>query len=78
MWDFNSMDINLRPFRTLQPMECHWIHSINYSITGDSILVAAGNAQVSVLIAMYSEVTQYVSYVYIIYLCHCYSVPMIH
>ena len=40
------MDASRRAFRTLQPFECHQIKSIQYSITGDAILVAAGNAQV--------------------------------
>ena len=48
-WDFNSMDINLRPFRTLQPVESHWIKTLQYSVTGDKLLVAAGNAQPQVL-----------------------------
>ena len=45
-WDFNAMDASRRAFRTLQPFECHQIKSIDYSITGDVVLVAAGNAQV--------------------------------
>ncbi|XP_032220941.2 WD repeat-containing protein 70 isoform X2 [Nematostella vectensis] len=48
-WDFNSMDSSLRAFRTLQPFECHQIKSAQYSITGDVLLVAAGNAQAKVL-----------------------------
>ena len=40
------MDASRRAFRTLQPFECHQIKSIQYSITGDVILIAAGNAQV--------------------------------
>ena len=41
------MDASHRAFRTLQPFECHQIKSIQYSITGDVILVASGNAQVN-------------------------------
>ena len=48
-WDFNSMDINLKPFRTIEPMESHWIHSLKYSATGDMLLIGAGNAQPKVL-----------------------------
>ncbi|KAL9970616.1 hypothetical protein ACROYT_G023023 [Oculina patagonica] len=48
-WDFNAMDASRRAFRTLQPFECHQIKSIQYSITGDAILVAAGNAQAKVI-----------------------------
>lgn len=46
LWDFNAMDASRRAFRTLQPFECHQIKSVQYSITGDVILIAAGNAQV--------------------------------
>ena len=40
------MDASRRAFRTLQPFECHQIKSIDYSITGDVVLIAAGNSQV--------------------------------
>ena len=40
------MDASRRAFRTLQPFECHQIKSIEYSITGDVVLIAAGNSQV--------------------------------
>jgi len=43
------MDISLRAFRTMEPMESHWIHSLRYSATGDLLLVGAGNAQPKVL-----------------------------
>ncbi|XP_014663591.1 PREDICTED: WD repeat-containing protein 70-like [Priapulus caudatus] len=49
LWDFAGMDANLRSFRTLRPCECHQIKSLQYSITGDSILVASGNAQAKVI-----------------------------
>ncbi|KAM9820131.1 WD repeat-containing protein 70 [Neosynchiropus ocellatus] len=48
-WDFAGMDQALQAFRTLQPCECHQIKSLQYSITGDSILVVAGNSQAKVL-----------------------------
>lgn len=48
-WDFNSMDIRLQPFRTLQPAESHWIQTLQYSKTGDLLLLAMGNAQPQVL-----------------------------
>ena len=44
-WDFNSMDIHLKAFRTIEPVESHWVHSLKYSATGDMLLVGAGNAQ---------------------------------
>ena len=40
------MDSTLRAFRTIQPCECHPIRTLQYSTTGASILVVAGNAQV--------------------------------
>ncbi|XP_041937033.1 WD repeat-containing protein 70 [Alosa sapidissima] len=48
-WDFAGMDSALQAFRSLQPCECHQIKSLQYSVTGDAILVVAGNAQAKVL-----------------------------
>uniref|UniRef100_A0A6Q2ZPK5 WD repeat-containing protein 70 n=1 Tax=Esox lucius TaxID=8010 RepID=A0A6Q2ZPK5_ESOLU len=48
-WDFAGMDAALNAFRTIQPCECHQIRSLQYSITGDVILVVSGNAQAKVL-----------------------------
>ncbi|XP_026995157.2 WD repeat-containing protein 70 isoform X2 [Tachysurus fulvidraco] len=48
-WDFAGMDAALNAFRSLQPCECHQIRSLQYSVTGDVILVVAGNAQAKVL-----------------------------
>ncbi|KAK7898645.1 hypothetical protein WMY93_019498 [Mugilogobius chulae] len=48
-WDFAGMDQTLQAFRTLQPCECHQIKSLQYSITGDVILVISGNSQAKVL-----------------------------
>ncbi|XP_064625112.1 WD repeat-containing protein 70-like [Lineus longissimus] len=45
LWDFAGMDARLQFFRTLRPCECHQIKSVEYSMTGDAILVVAGNAQ---------------------------------
>eukprot|EP00794_Sanderia_malayensis_P015144 gene15144-16701_t len=47
-WDFNTMDLHLRPFRSLTPMESHGIRTIRYSNKGDMLLIAAGNAQAKV------------------------------
>ncbi|MEQ2215839.1 WD repeat-containing protein 70, partial [Xenoophorus captivus] len=47
-WDFAGMDQALLAFRSLQP--CEWyIKSLQYSITGDVLLVVSGNAQAKVL-----------------------------
>ena len=48
------MDASRRAFRTLQPFECHQIKSIQYSVTGDAVLIAAGNAQVMVKYLSYT------------------------
>ncbi|XP_076876885.1 WD repeat-containing protein 70 [Brachyhypopomus gauderio] len=48
-WDFAGMDAALHAFRSLQPCECHQIRSLQYSITGDVILVVSGNSQAKVL-----------------------------
>ncbi|XP_063388231.1 gastrulation defective protein 1 homolog [Cydia fagiglandana] len=48
-WDFAGMDSSMRSFRTLQPCESHPIRALQYSATGDSILVVSGSAQAKVL-----------------------------
>ncbi|MGH0172065.1 UNVERIFIED_CONTAM: hypothetical protein FKN15_068137 [Acipenser sinensis] len=48
-WDFAGMDSALQAFRCLQPCECHQIRSLQYSITGDVILVVSGNSQAKIL-----------------------------
>ncbi|XP_061215356.1 WD repeat-containing protein 70-like [Neopsephotus bourkii] len=48
-WDFAGMDASLQAFRSLQPCECHQIRSLQYSSTGDVILVVSGNSQAKVL-----------------------------
>lgn len=49
LWDFGGMDSTLKSFRTIRPCQSHQICSLQYSNTGDAILVAAGNAQAKVL-----------------------------
>uniref|UniRef100_A0A1B0G7Q0 Uncharacterized protein n=1 Tax=Glossina morsitans morsitans TaxID=37546 RepID=A0A1B0G7Q0_GLOMM len=48
-WDFAGMDSSMRSFRTLQPCDNYPIRGLQYSITGDVILVISGNAQAKVL-----------------------------
>ncbi|XP_075901001.1 WD repeat-containing protein 70 [Nelusetta ayraudi] len=48
-WDFAGMNQALQAFRSLQPCDCHQIKSLQYSVTGDVILVVSGNAQAKVL-----------------------------
>ncbi|XP_038048587.1 WD repeat-containing protein 70-like [Patiria miniata] len=49
MWDFAAMDSSLHSFRSLQPCSSHQIKTLQYSITGDCILVAAAKAQAKVI-----------------------------
>ncbi|XP_034651991.1 gastrulation defective protein 1 homolog [Drosophila subobscura] len=48
-WDFVGMDSSMRSFRQLQPCENHPIRALQYSVTGEMILVISGNAQAKVL-----------------------------
>jgi len=48
LWDFGGMDATLRAFRTIQPCESHQIKTLEYTNTGDSILVISGTAQAKV------------------------------
>nr|CAD7579044.1 unnamed protein product [Timema californicum] len=48
-WDFSGMDATLQSFRTLQPCENHPISALQYSTTGDVILVISGTSQAKVL-----------------------------
>lgn len=48
-WDFAGMDASLQSFRSLKPCESHLIKNLEYGITGDSILITAGNSQAKVL-----------------------------
>ena len=48
-WDFAGMDATMQSFRTLQPCENHPIKSLQYSMTGDVILVISGMSQAKVL-----------------------------
>ncbi|XP_071438682.1 WD repeat-containing protein 70 [Hetaerina americana] len=48
-WDFAGMDASLQSFRTMQPCDNHPIKVLQYSMTGDHILVISGSAQASVL-----------------------------
>lgn len=48
-WDFNAMGATLSAFRNIQPCACHQIRSLEYSLTGDTILACSGNAQAKIL-----------------------------
>lgn len=48
-WDFAGMDTSMKSFRILQPCENYPIRCLQYSVTGDTILVISGNSQAKVL-----------------------------
>nr|CAG4643812.1 EOG090X0364 [Lepidurus arcticus] len=48
-WDFAGMDTSLQSFRTIRPCESHPILHVEYSVTGDTVLVIPGSAQAKVL-----------------------------
>uniref|UniRef100_H2YPA6 WD repeat-containing protein 70 n=1 Tax=Ciona savignyi TaxID=51511 RepID=H2YPA6_CIOSA len=47
-WDFAGMDRGLKSFRHLTPCECHHMMNLDYSATGEHILVIAANSQAKV------------------------------
>src|SRR5579859_1776013 len=44
-WDFGGMNAGLKPFKSVEPIEGHPIHHLEYSLSGDSILVLASSLQ---------------------------------
>ena len=48
-WDFAGMDSSLRSFRSIRPCESHVIRSLEFSATGDKLLVVPGSSQAKVL-----------------------------
>lgn len=49
LWDFAGMDKSMRSFRKLQPFENHPIRCLQFSITGELILVISGSSQAKLL-----------------------------
>lgn len=48
LWDFAGMDRSFKPFRTVQPCGEHQLHNIQYSLSGDSVLVISGSARAKI------------------------------
>ncbi|KAI1292519.1 WD repeat-containing protein 70 [Halotydeus destructor] len=48
-WDFQGMDSTLKSFRTIQPCESHPIKHLEYTPSGDMVLVIAGNMQAKIV-----------------------------
>jgi hypothetical protein len=49
------MDSSLKSFRSLRPCESHVIKSLEFSSTGDKLLVVAGSAQVAIANIEFSQ-----------------------
>ncbi|CEG71549.1 hypothetical protein RMATCC62417_07265 [Rhizopus microsporus] len=58
-WDFAGMDRSFKPFRTIQPCEDHQIHELQYSLSGDSFLVIAGNNRAKIFNRDGFELSEY-------------------
>ncbi|KAJ3195248.1 hypothetical protein HK101_000710 [Irineochytrium annulatum] len=61
MWDFNGMDTRFRPFRTIdEPCGGNPIRDLQYSLSGDSFLIASGNAQAKLYDREGTAITEFV------------------
>lgn len=45
LWDFGGMNASFKPFRSFECNEGHQVNDVQFSISGDSILVATGSNQ---------------------------------
>ncbi|KAJ9049157.1 hypothetical protein DSO57_1027608 [Entomophthora muscae] len=48
MWDFTGMDSGMRAFRSFEAEEGQHIHDLQYSLSGDQLLVIAGGMQAKI------------------------------
>ncbi len=48
-WDFAGMDKSMKSFRKIQPCENHPIRCLEYSLTGEYILLVSGSSQAKVI-----------------------------
>jgi WD40 repeat protein len=48
-WDFAGMDKSMKSFRKIQPCENHPIRCVQYSLTGELILLISGSSQAKVI-----------------------------
>lgn len=49
IWDFPKLDSTKQPFRCIEPCESHPIKHLQYSASGEYLLVISGNSQAKVL-----------------------------
>ncbi|KAI8987411.1 WD40-repeat-containing domain protein [Mycotypha africana] len=59
LWDFAGMDRSFKPFRTIQPCGEHQIHNLQYSLSGDSILIISGSARAKIFDRDGYELSEY-------------------
>ncbi|KAI9496622.1 WD40-repeat-containing domain protein [Zychaea mexicana] len=59
-WDFAGMDRSFRPFRSIEPCGGHQIHELQYSLTGDRVLIISGSARAKLYSRDGNEVCEYV------------------
>ncbi|KAG0269420.1 hypothetical protein DFQ27_003545 [Actinomortierella ambigua] len=58
-WDFAGMDSRFKPFRTLEPCGSHQIHNLQYSLTGDRILVISGETKARIFDRNCTEIAEF-------------------
>ncbi|KAF9166099.1 hypothetical protein DFQ26_008688 [Actinomortierella ambigua] len=58
-WDFAGMDSRFKPFRTLEPCGSHQIHNLQYSLTGDRILVISGETKARIYDRNCTEIAEF-------------------
>ncbi|KAG0231373.1 hypothetical protein BGW42_000269, partial [Actinomortierella wolfii] len=58
-WDFAGMDTRFKPFRTLEPCGSYQIHNLQYSLTGDRILVISGETKARIYDRNCTELAQF-------------------
>ncbi|KAI8998158.1 transcription factor [Gaertneriomyces semiglobifer] len=60
LWDFPGMDANMRPFRSFEPAEGNPIRDVQFSTTGDQILVASSSSQMKIYDRDGSEIVEFI------------------
>ncbi|OLL26932.1 WD repeat-containing protein 70 [Neolecta irregularis DAH-3] len=59
-WDFAGMSSSARAFRSLDPIPNHRLHHIQYSVSGDSVLIIGGNSQPKIVDREGTELAEYI------------------
>lgn len=60
MYDFNGMNETMQPFRTMEAEDGHPVRSVQYSISGDRLLVVTGSARPKIITREGHGVSQFV------------------